>query len=191
MTFIAKLHQLGRKQTVFSTHDFKTMLNITNNKQVYNLTSYAVKQGYLYKITKGFFAIDEHYSKLEFANKYRQPSYISLYTVLQQKGIIFQHYQTIYIISRRSETLIIDNQKYVYRKIKDEILLNPQGIVIANNTNIATPERAICDLLYLYGETYFDNLRNINWSLLQQINKEVYFNHPTITKFIESYLPSE
>ena len=191
MTFISQINQLSKKQTVFSTHDLKVAFNVKDSKQIYNLTSHAVKQGYLHKIAKGFFAIDEHYSKLEFANKYRQPSYISLYTVLQQADIIFQHYQAIYAISRRSETVVTDNQKYIYRKIKDEILLNPQGIVITNNISIATPERAICDLLYLYGEMYFDNLRNINWSLLQQINKKVYFNRPIITKFIKTYSPSK
>ena len=46
---------------------------------------------------------------------------------------------------------------YRYRKIKGEILIDTTGIIRNGNINIATPERAFLDLLYLDSNYYFDN----------------------------------
>lgn len=165
--------------------DIKKVLNIKNDKSLYNAISYAVKKQELYKISDGIYSIEKNYSKKEFGNRYRTPSYISLYTVLQEEGVIFQPYTSIYLISKRSEVVTIDEQKYVYRKIKDSILLNPLGIIQKENISIASIERAICDTIYLDGEQFFDNLRDVNWSLMSELNKEVYENNKNISNFIQ------
>jgi hypothetical protein len=61
----------------------------------------------------------------------------------------------------------VENQTYYFRKIKDELLVNTKGIVRkANQINIATPERAFLDLLYLAPKSYFDNLNPLNRELV-------------------------
>jgi len=48
-------------------------------------------------------------------------------------------------------------------------------------------ERALCDKIYLDGDEYFDNLRQINWELAGKLNAEVYFHNSNIAKFISKY----
>ena len=139
------------------------------------------------RISRGIYCFSKDYSRQEFANKYRTPSYISLYTVLQESGVVFQLYSSIYLIANRSQETEIDGQKYIYRKIRDEILLNPLGISSLNNVYKAGPERAICDKLYLDGLEHFDNLRNINWDFIRRLNQEVYHHHRAIADFLTKY----
>lgn len=153
---------------------------------MYNAIYYAVKQKELYTISEGIYSFDSNYSKKEFGNKYRTPSYISLYTVLQESGIVFQPYTSIFVITNRSESVDIDGQRYVYRKIKDEILLNPLGIEQKDGVSTATVERAICDKIYLDGVEYFDNLRNVNLDLIDRLNREVYEDNKNISRFLQS-----
>lgn len=184
MNISDKIRKKDPNSTVFTISDIQTSLGIVDPKVVYNATSYAVEKGYFKKISKGIFAFDEHYSRIEFANKFRTPSYVSLYTVLTKEGVVFQPYESIYAISNRSEKVNIHMQQYIYRKLKEDILLNPLGIVTNKHISIATKERAICDKLYLDGDEFFDNLRNIDWDLLEEINQKVFSNNSVIEGFI-------
>lgn len=187
MNIGSKIRKINTKSTVFTTGDIRKALNIHNDKSLYNAISYAVNKQELSKISDGIYSFDKNYSKKEYANKYRSPSYISLYTVLQESGVVFQPYSSIYLISKRSEEVKIDNQKYIFRKIKDNILLNPLGIIQTDSISVATKERAICDMLYLDGEQYFDNLRDLDWNMILKLNKSVYENNQDITNFINQY----
>jgi hypothetical protein len=62
--------------------------------------------------------------------------------------------------------LEIDNKTYQYRKIKNEILINFEGINRENNLNIANPERALLDTLYLNPEYFFDNINLLDKDLI-------------------------
>jgi predicted transcriptional regulator of viral defense system len=185
MNIANKLRKINNINTVFTIVDIKKALNIKDQKSLYNAIHYAVKQEELYTISKGIYSFDSNYSRKEFGNKYRTPSYISLYTVLQESGIVFQLYTSIFVITNRSQSVDIDGQKYVYRKIKDEILLNPLGIEQKNGVSTAIVERAICDKIYLDGIEYFDNLRNIDLDLIGRLNREVYGNNKDISKFLQ------
>lgn len=171
-------------QSVFTFSQLSHMVDSYTGSKLRSALKYAIKKGDIYRITKGIYSLSKNYDYWQFANKYRSPSYISLYSILQKNGIIFQPYTAIYIVSNRSLQIKIDNQTYIYRKIKDTILLNPFGIEVQNSTQIATIERAICDKLYLDGDEYFDNLRNINWQKMSQLNSLVYSNNKIISDFI-------
>lgn len=186
MNIANRLRKVNKEATVFTIADIKKALDIKDQKSLYNAIHYAVNQKELYTISKGIYSFDTNYSRKEFGNKYRTPSYISLYTVLQESGVIFQPYTSIFVITNRSETVDIDGQKYIYRKIKDEILLNPLGIEHKNGVSTATVERAICDKIYLDGIEYFDNLRNVDLDLIDRLNKEVYEDNKNISKFLQS-----
>jgi predicted transcriptional regulator of viral defense system len=188
MNIANKLRKINNISTVFTIADIKKALNIEDQKSLYNAVYYALKQQELYKISEGIYSFDTNYSKEEFANKYRTPSYISLYTVLRNSGVVFQEYTSIFVVTNRSETVDIDGQKYIYRKIKDEILLNPLGVYVKNGVNTASIERAICDKIYLDGLEYFDNLRNIDLDFIADLNKEVYDNNQNISEFLLSIL---
>jgi hypothetical protein len=82
---------------------------------------------------------------------------------LQRAGVIFQYDSAITNVSYLTRETEIDNQTFRYRQIKGEILTNTAGIILnKNNINIATPERAFLDMLYLNKKFYFDNLHILN-----------------------------
>ncbi len=72
-------------------------------------------------------------------------------------------------MSYLSRKLNIDNNEYSYRKIKNEIIVDTTGIQQVNNINIATPDRAFLDTLYLNSNYYFDNLRLLNRELVAEL----------------------
>jgi hypothetical protein len=91
--------------------------------------------------------------------------------VLVKYGIIFQSYETtVTLISNNSLEKIIDHTTYHYHKIHDRILSSPLGITNHENRYlIASPERAVCDLIYLTGTTTVDNYAPLNLSLLESL----------------------
>jgi len=185
MSFIKDFIKLVKPdQSVFTFPQLSHMVDGYTGSKLRSALKYALKRGDVYRITKGIYSISKDYDHFQFANKYRSPSYISLYSILQKNGIVFQPYTAIYIVTNRSLQIKIDDQTYIYRKIRDNILLNPFGVEIQNGTQIATSERAICDKLYLDGDEYFDNLRNINWQKMSQLNSLVYGDNKVISKFI-------
>jgi hypothetical protein len=171
-------------QTVFSLSQIGSLSPSYMGAKLNSAIKYVVKNGELIRISKGLYALGKNYSKAEFANKYRVPSYISFYTVLAGEGVVFQPYSSIYAASRRSEEKIIGGQKYIYRKIRDKILLNPIGIDMEGQVSRACIERAICDKIYLDGIEYFDNTRNVSFEKMKMINSEVYGDNQTISKWI-------
>lgn len=171
-------------QTVFGFFDLSHAVKGYTGPKLRSALKYALQKGDIFRISKGIYSLSKDYSRLEFANKYRSPSYISTYSVLQKNGIVFQPYSTIYVISNRSQEIEIDGQIYIYRKIKNSILLNTIGVKNESGVQIASTERAICDKIYLDGDEYFDNLRNINWSLMTEINTKVYGKNKLILNFI-------
>lgn len=187
MSLIKDLTKNRKNQTVFTLNDIIQLAESYRGARLYSALKYAVKTGDLIRLSRGIYSLNREYSRQEFANKYRTPSYISLHTVLQESGVLFQPYASISLVSNRSLSTEIDGQKYIYRKIKNGILLNPLGITTTGAVNRAVLERALCDKIYLDGDEYFDNLRQINWGLAGKLNAEVYFYNPNISKFISKY----
>jgi len=187
MSFIKDFVKTKRNtQTVFSFSDLSQAVEGYTGSKLRSALKYALAKGDIFRISKGIYSLSKNYSHLEFANRYRSPSYISLYSILQKEGIVFQPYSIIYVVSNRSQEIEIDGQKYIYRKIKDNILLNPFGVKNENGIQIASAERAICDKIYLDGDEYFDNLRNIDWNLMLEINTKVYNENKLILNFIKN-----
>jgi predicted transcriptional regulator of viral defense system len=179
------LKNKSAEQTVFTSTEIRQLCDVSDQTALYSALTYATKKGYLHRITRGIYALSPSYSKTELANKLRKPSYISLYTVLQSAGVVFQPYTSIFVVTNRSEEIQLDGQNYIYRKIKNEILLNPLGIENRAEVSQATKERALCDKLYLDGDEFFDNLRDVNWDLMAELNQKVYQDNETITRFIK------
>ena len=180
---IKKLVLNRDKQTVFGLSDVARIVGQTPDQNLISAVSYYVKQGDLIRLSKGLYALDQNYLAEELGNKLRTPSYLSLYSVLQPMGIVFQPYESFYLISRRNERREIGENKFVYRKIKDEILLNPLGLEREGAVVRASVERALLDKLYLDGEEHFDNLREVDWDKMARLNREVY-RRQTLDQYI-------
>ena len=168
-------------QTVFTTKELMLLWGIDQPQLLHARLSDYVKRGKLYRIKRGIYAKDKSYNKFELATKIFTPSYISLETVLSREGIIFQHYDSIFVVSYLSREIDVNGHHIVYRKIKNEILVNTVGIVEENNYFIATKERAFLDALYLYKDYYFDNLDPLDRERLFEIVK-IYSNRELAKK---------
>ncbi|MBD3244450.1 MAG: hypothetical protein GF335_00465 [Candidatus Moranbacteria bacterium] len=169
MKEILKIYKLNN--TVFSFDELAIILKETNKELLKRRINYYVKQGQLIQLRKGIYTKDKNYNKFELALKIYSPSYISFETVLQKKGIVFQFYGQIFVASYLSREINIKEQKYVYRKLKNSILINNKGVNIKKYYSIASLERAFLDTIYLNKNYYFDNLTPLNWEKVYDILK--------------------
>lgn len=167
INIIALLYQSGF--TVFRLKDIALIAGESNFESINKRINYLVKKGELLNLRKGIYAL-HNYQTEELASKIISPSYLSIDYVLQKDGVIFQYDSAYTSISYLSRTIEIDNINFVFRKIKNEILINNQGIeVLPNGLHIASTERALLDYLYLNGERYFDNLNKISIAKIKKL----------------------
>lgn len=92
---ITKLYQ--SQKTVLTNKDLALIWQETNQDNLKAKIAYYVKQNALVRLTRGVFAKDKNYNPKELATSIYTPSYISFETVLREAGIIFQHYDTIFV----------------------------------------------------------------------------------------------
>lgn len=155
-------------RSAFNTKSIALMLNQKRDSSLTKRLNYYVKKGYLSNPRKGIYA-KKNCNLEELAGLVFVPSYISLEYVLQKAGVIFQYDSAITSVSYLNREIEMMGQTYRYRQIKGEILYCLDGIERRDDINIATPERAILDLMYLDSECYFDNLNGINKKRLMQL----------------------
>ena len=181
---------IDSKNTVFTVSELKFLFNIKNSTQINLIMQRMKKQNIVKNIWYGIWALND-YDKLELWSKLRKNSYISLEYVLQKSGIIFQSYEkTITLVSNNTFTKEIDWLSFEFHKIKPSILTNPLWLVYTWKYYIATPERAVCDMIYLYKNIVFDNIQSLNTELLSDLSK--IYPHTTsllIKKLIKNVKP--
>jgi predicted transcriptional regulator of viral defense system len=160
---------LRSQKTVFSLKDLALLWHETSTNATSVRLNYYVNKGELYRIRKGLYAKDKNYDRYELATRILTPAYVSFETILVKEGVIFQFYEPIFVASYTTRKILVDQQYYYFRKIKNEVLLNGLGIKHENETSFATKERAFLDTLYLNNHYYFDNLQALNWGLIFEI----------------------
>ena len=158
-------------RTVFTLNDVAMLIGESEFKKLNERLNYHVRKGKLLRPRKGIY-VKPGYKPEELACTLYTPSYISLEYVLQKAGVVFQYDERITVVSYLSRSVDIEGRIYAYRKIKGEILIVTQGILQTGNVNIATPERAFLDMLYLNKEYYFDNLAPLDKNLIIQLLPE-------------------
>ena len=172
-------------KTVFTISDIALIWSENKAKNLRNRIRYYVNTGALIRLTRGVFAKDKNYNPKELATSIYTPSYISFETVLREAGMIFQHYETLYVASYNSKVLKVAGRNFCFRKIKNEVLYNTQGIVDKGSFSQASPERAFLDTIYLYPRYYFDNLNSLDWDVCQKL-VGIYHNQQ-LAKRLEGY----
>lgn len=180
---------LRSNKTVFTFKDISLIWRDSDKKAVIAGVNYYVKTGELYRIRRGVYAKNKDYNKLELATRILIPSYVSFETVLAQAGINFQFYKKITIASYQTREIVIDNQIYSFKKIKDFVLTNSAGIEHREETSIASSERAFLDTIYIHKDYHFDNLGSLNWDKVFEI-LPIYKNKrmtKKVNEFFEHY----
>ena len=159
------------KRTVFTLQEIAMLVKEPDFGRLKQRIHYFVNRGKLRNIRRGIYAKDNYFPE-ELACKIYSPSYISLEYVLQKSGIIFQYSGQITNVSYLSRIIAVGDHELKYRKIKNNILYNTSCITrLDTGINIATPERAFLDTLYLNKESYFDSLHIINKDIVKDLLK--------------------
>lgn len=154
----------GSKQTVFTSREIAILIGEKDINNLKSKLTYYVKTGKLIRLRRGIFSKNAAYDKNELAVRIFTPAYIGFETVLAKEGVIFQYYEATFIASYLSRDLNFKENKFKFRKLKNEILVNQQGLINQGTYFKASKERAFLDMLYLFGDYYFDNLRSIDWN---------------------------
>lgn len=157
------------------------------------------KNNLLVKLKQGFFTFPEYIKKPDFAfyfaNRMYKPSYISLHTALSFYGIIPEAVVQITSVTPL-KTADFNNSfaQYSYKSIKSELMFgyDIRPIADGRTLQIAMPEKALLDLLYLYPEydtlQQMENLRLDEDFLRDDINLKVMneylimFNNKALTR---------
>jgi hypothetical protein len=156
-------------KTVFRLIDIAMLTGGIDFQRLNKSLNYFVRTGKLDNPRKGIYT-KTSFSNEELANTIYTPSYVSLQYVLQREGVIFQYDSGITSVSYLSRNINVGNKQLSYRKIKETILVNTTGLLQKEGiVNIASPERAFLDLLYLESQFYFDNLNSLDKKLVFKI----------------------
>lgn len=155
-------------QTVFPVAGISLLLGEDKGGIISKRLNHYVKDGRLLNPRRGFYA-KKGYNAEELACMIFTPSYLSLEYVLQKAGVVFQYDSRLTSVSYLSRSVEADGREYSYRKVKGEILADIRGIECRGVVNIATPERAFLDVMYLNAEYYFDNLRPLNYKRITEL----------------------
>lgn len=174
----------AQPQTVFSMQEISLLFPHVSAESLRDRLYYFTKKGKIQRLHHGVYG-KKTYDPLELANKIYTPSYISLETVLAREGVVFQYYETIFLMSYVTRDVQTGEHSFSYKRLPNYTLFNTEGIEQVNQYAIATKERAFLDAVFKYKNYYFDNLRSLNWDRIMEI-KHIY-RSTALTNRVETY----
>lgn len=142
-----------------------------------------VKRGYLVKLRQDWYAFSDILAEPDAAKyvayKIYQPSYISLHSALSHYGIIPEVVSRITSVTTNRTTMYSNALgEYSYQTLKTEMYFgyNQVRLFSGGFYQIALPEKAIIDLLYLYPQYKTADalleLRFDEWWMKEALNRE-------------------
>lgn len=146
-------------RNVFSAQDLGVLWGYSEEKKLFEIIKHYARTGQIYRLGRGLYSKklltendlrSETRLQYEIANKLVPNSYISLWTVLKNEGVMFQYYDEIYSVAKRSVVREVLGVKFVYKQVKESILLNDTGVNVQDGLRVASAERAKEDMKYLY-----------------------------------------
>lgn len=162
---------LSTSQTVFTVDDLAVLWRISDRSRLWEIIKYYVRTNRLHLIQRGVYALSENHSPLEAAVKLFPPAYISFTTALALHGAYFQFSSEIHVMAQASKRLSLSTgQVFVYHQLKNDILLNQQGVDKVDGYWVASLERAICDTSYLVPDFVFEYLHNVDFQQLEHLS---------------------
>lgn len=116
-----------------------------------------INKGLLIRLRQGYYTFPEYKSKpdfgLYFANRIYRPSYVSLHTALAFYGIIPEAVvQIASVTTLKTASFKNDLGEYSYKNVKENLMFgyDLKPISDGRTVQLARPEKALLDLLYLY-----------------------------------------
>ena len=158
-------------KNIFNVDDLVAIWQSAKRRDALESIKGYIRRGKIFNPYKGIYSLSKDFNYFELAQKLFTPSYISYYSALALHGIIFQKYNDIHLCALASKVIEINERKIIYHKIRKSILYNQRGLSSEKNYLIASPERAVCDSLYLNKNITFDNSRNLKKEKMLSISK--------------------
>lgn len=175
-TEIAKL-----SEEVFHARDLANLWGITEKNTLYTTLKRYTDQGLLHRIHKGFYSlrsVDDIDPLLLGVKALHRFSYVSTETVLVEAGIIQQALPNVTLVSDLSKRFTVGSYHFLSRKLAKRFLYQADGIVTRKDgVRVASPERAIADLLYFNRHAHFDAGRQIDWKKVKAFQTTI--GYPT------------
>lgn len=175
---ISELLQLDRK--IFHTNDLAILWGIADRHNLYMTITRYIDKSVLFPIYKGLYSTVPLTSlnPLELGQAIiHRYTYLTTESVLSQAGIISQTVYDYTFVADISKRISVGSWSFRYRQLKDEFLHNPAGIVHQNGIFVASPERAVADMLYYNPKYHFDVPEMIDFEMVSFIQKEVGYPH--------------
>lgn len=128
------------------------------------------KNGLLVRLRQGYYTFPEYKSKpdfsLYFANRIYRPSYVSLHSALAFYGMIPEAVlQVTSVTSLKTASFNNEFGEFSYKSVREELMFgyDLKPINDGRTLQLAKPEKALLDLLYLYpfynSKKEFEDLR--------------------------------
>lgn len=129
-----------------SLHDIQRLFHIQNQHLVYSMTKRLVAAKVLDRIANGLFIMKgAAVNEFEMANSMYTPSYVSLESALSFYGILSQFPYTVTSMTTKKTKTLTYRKSYEYAHISSSLYW---GFIKKDAFLIATPEKALIDLLY-------------------------------------------
>jgi len=137
---------------VFNANEVKNIF--FDQKNIINQIAFWLNKGYLKKVKRGVYILNKTKNEINpmvFAGKIYSPSYLSMEFALNYYGIIPDIPGTYTsVTSRTTKYFKNDFGNFIYQKVKSEFFTGYETKNEKNiSFNIATPEKALVDYLYL------------------------------------------
>jgi predicted transcriptional regulator of viral defense system len=163
---------------LYHTNDLAVLWGVSNKNTLYTTIKRYVQKGVLISIYKGLYSTLplEKINPLELGRAViHSYCYLSTESVLAQAGIISQTIFAHTFVTNRSKKITVGPHTFLYRRLKDELLMNTEGITNQNGMLVATPERAVADMRYFSPHYHFDVLDNVDLAKVNSLEREVGF----------------
>ncbi len=170
----AALARMG--EMVFHARDATVIWGTTNANTLHTILSRYARAGLLFRLQNGLYSIKPPHEldPLLIGSKALHGfCYVSTETVLSRAGIIQQQVSHITLVSGVSRKFTLVGHRFRSRSLSEKYLFNEAGIVREAGIRIASPERAIADMLYFNPRYHFDASAHIDWSAVRCIQKDV------------------
>lgn len=172
----------GFRKSYFTVADLEKILGM-GRESLYVTLNRLVKSGVLIRLRKNVYTLFTEMPDVEkIANELYFPCYLSFKSALSQHGILSQiPYILTFATTKPSKKMEIGNFEVEFRHLKNNLFF---GYILENGKNIATPEKALLDELYIIsrGKDILNieelDLRSIDKNNLEELSKKF----PSYTK---------
>lgn len=170
----AALARMG--EVVFHARDVAVIWGMTNVNTLHTTLSRYAHAGLLFRLQHGLYSVrpPHELDQLLIGSKAIHGfCYVSTETVLSRAGLIQQHLSYVTLVGETSRQFTVAGHAFRSRRLTDKYLFNENGITRDGGVLIASPARAVADMLYFNPHYHFDASLHIDWDEVNRVQVAV------------------